>query len=126
LLDESALKRNGQPLIIAVDALDEVDPASYRDANILYLPPHLPDGVYFIQTQRRGVKVPLTTYVTAQKLDLLEYEVGLQRDDVCLFIQNRINNSEALRQCIRDRQETIGAFSDKIADRSENNFMYLR
>jgi hypothetical protein len=126
LLAEVAQKRNGQPVIITIDALDEVDPASYRDANILYLPPQLPEGVYFIMTRRRGVEVPLTTYVPAQKLDLLEYEVDLQRNDVHSYIQNRIDDSEALRQCISDRQETIGAFSDKIADRSENNFMYLR
>ncbi|MEG3918012.1 hypothetical protein QUA07_02550 [Microcoleus sp. T3_A4] len=125
LLDEVAQRRNGQPVVIAVDALDEVDSGSYRDANILYLPPHLPDGVYFIITRRRGVEVPLTTYAPNQIINLLDYQIDSQRD-VRLYIQNRVNDSENLRQqIIEERQETIIIFTDKIADKSENNFMYL-
>jgi hypothetical protein len=125
LLDEVAQRRNGQPVIIAVDALDEVDKASYRDANILYLPLHLPDGVYFIMTRRRGVEVPFTTYAPQQIMNLLDYQIDSQRD-VRLYIQNRVDDSGNLRQQIEERQETIIIFTDKIADKSENNFMYLR
>jgi serine/threonine-protein kinase len=125
LLDEVAQRRNGQPVVIAVDALDEVDSRSYRDANILYLPPHLPDGVYFIMTRRRGVEVPLTTYAPLQIISLLDYQIDSQRD-VRLYIQNRVDGSENLRQQIDERQETTIVFTDKIADKSENNFMYLR
>jgi len=124
-LDEVAQRRNGQPVVIAVDALDEVDSRSYRDANILYLPPHLPDGVYFIMTRRRGVEVPLTTYAPNQIISLLDYQIDSQRD-VRLYIQNRVDDSGNLRQQIDERQETIIIFTDKIADKSENNFMYLR
>lgn len=43
----------GEPLVIAVDALDEVDNAGEPDgANLLFLPPVLPDGVYFVMTSR--------------------------------------------------------------------------
>ena len=126
LLDEVAQRRNGQAVVIAVDALDEVDPASYRrDANILYLPPHLPDGVYFIMTRRRGVEVPLTTYAPEQIINLLDYQIDSERD-VRLYIQKRIDDSEKLRQQINKRQETIIVFTNKIVDKSENNFMYLR
>jgi len=125
LLDEVAQRRNGQPVVIAVDALDEVDSGSYRDANILYLPPHLPDGVYFIMTRRRGVEVPLTTYAPNQIINLLDYQIDSQRD-VRLYIQNRVNDSGNLRQQIDERQETIITFTDKIDDKSESNFMYLR
>ncbi len=125
LLDEVAPKRNGQPVVIAVDALDEVDSGSYRDANILYLPPHLPDGVYFIMTRRRGVEVPFTTYAPNQIISLLDYEIDSQRD-VRLYIQKRVDGSEKLRQQIDERQETTIVFTDKIADKSENNFIYLR
>jgi hypothetical protein len=125
LLDEVAQRRNGQPVVIAVDALDEVDSSSYRDANILYLPPYLPDGVYFIMTRRRGVEVPLTTYAPNQIIRLLDYQIDSQVD-VRLYIQNRIDDSGNLRQQIDERQETIIIFTDKIADKSENNFMYLR
>ncbi|MEH2097425.1 ATP-binding protein [Nostoc sp.] len=125
LLDEVAQKRNGKPVVIAVDALDEVDSASYRDANILYLPPYLPDGVYFIMTRRRGVEVPLTIYTPQEVLSLLDYEVDSQRD-VRVYIQNRVNSSEKLLQRINDRQETIFVFTETIVNKSENNFMYLR
>jgi Effector-associated domain 10 len=125
LLDKVAQRRNGQPIVIAVDALDEVDSGSYRDANILYLPPHLPDRVYFIMTRRRGVEVPLTTYAPVQTISLLDYQIDSERD-VRVFIQNRVDGSENLRQQIDERQETIIIFKEKIADKSENNFMYLR
>lgn len=125
LLDEAAQRRNGKPVVIAIDALDEVDSGSYRDANILYLPLYLPDGVYFIMTRRRGVEVPFTTYAPVQIFDLLEYQVDSQRD-VRVYIQNRVDGSEKLRQRIDERQETTLIFTDKIVDKSENNFMYLR
>lgn len=125
LLDEVAQRRNGKPVVIAVDALDEVDSASYRDANILYLPPHLPDGIYLIVTKRRGVEVPLTTYAPQEFLNLLDYQVDSQRD-VRTYIQNRVVRSDKIQQKINERQETILVFIEKIADKSENNFMYLR
>jgi len=166
LLFEVTKRSKGQPVIIAVDALDEVDSSgSYRDANILYLPPHLPDGVYFIMTRRRGVEVPLITYAPNQIISLLDYQIDSQRD-VRLYIQNRVNDSEDLwqqiderlhihnrvddsenlsqqidehpytqnrvddsenlSQQIDEREKKINIFADKIAHKSENNFMYLR
>jgi serine/threonine-protein kinase len=125
LLDEVAQRRNGKPVVIAIDALDEVDSLSYRDANILYLPPHLPEGVYFVMTRRRDVDVPFTTYAPMQIISLLDYQIDSQRD-VRLYIQNRVDDSENLRQQIDERRETIVVFIDNIANKSENNFMYLR
>ena len=125
LLDEVAHKRNGKPVIIAVDALDEVDTASYRDAaNILYLPAYLPEGVYFILTRRRDVEVPLTSFAPMKILSLLDYESDSERD-VRTYIGNRVSRSEELRQRIDERKESITEFTEKIASKSENNFMYL-
>jgi serine/threonine-protein kinase len=126
LLEEVAHKAEGQPVVIAVDALDEVDSASYRGANILYLPPQLPDGIYFILTRRR-VEVPLTVYVPTQSLSLLDeqYQADSERD-VRTYIQNRIGDSDTLRQRIDDRQESVPEFINKLAKKSEMNFMYLR
>lgn len=124
LLDQVAQRKNGKAVVIAVDALDEVDPASYRDANILYLPVYVPDGVYFILTHRRDANIPLTTFVPKRTLNLLEYSTQSQHD-VRLYIENRINGSKQLCQRINERQETVPEFTDKIADKSENNFMYL-
>ncbi|OKH44166.1 hypothetical protein NIES2101_29005 [Calothrix sp. HK-06] len=126
LLDEVAQKRNDKPVVIAVDALDEVDSVSYRDAaNILYLPPHLPDGVYFLLTRRRGVEIPLSVFVPIQLLSLLDYNTETQKD-FRMYIQMRINRSEKLRQRINEREETIAQFTERIVNKSENNFMYLR
>ncbi|GJD19103.1 hypothetical protein RIVM261_040590 [Rivularia sp. IAM M-261] len=126
LLDEVAQKRNGESVIIAVDALDEVDATNYRDAaNILYLPAYLPDGVYFILTRRRGVEVPLTIFASVQTLNLLDLQADSERD-VRTYIGNRVNSSDNLRQQIDRRRETITEFTNKIAEKSETNFMYLR
>ena len=126
LLDEAAQNRNNHPIVIAVDALDEVDLASHRDAaNILYLPPHLPNGVYFILTRRRGVEVSPTVYTPSQLLNLLDYQIDSERD-VRTYIQNRVNSSEQLRLHIAERDETVADFTDKISEKSEANFMYLR
>ena len=60
-----------------------------------------------------------------QIINLLDYQIDSQRD-VRLYIQNRVNDSGNLRQQIDERQETIITFTDKIAKKSENDFMYLR
>ena len=126
LLYEVAQKSDGEAIIIAVDALDEVDENSYRDvANILYLPAHLPDGVYFILTRRQNVEVPLTSYAPRKTLSLLDFQSDSERDERT-YIGNRINSSENLRLQIYERSETITEFTDKITEKSENNFMYLR
>jgi hypothetical protein len=126
LLDEAAKKRNGEAIIIAVDALDEVDENSYRDAaNILYLPAHLPDGVYFILTRRRDVEVPLTSFAPMKILNLLDYQSESEQDEKT-YIGNRVDSSENLRLQINIRGETITEFTEKITEKSENNFMYLR
>ncbi len=58
-------------------------------------------------------------------LSLLDYESDSERD-VRTYIGNRVNRSEKLRQRIDERKESITEFTDKIASKSENNFMYLR
>ncbi len=62
LLDEAAgLLTEGQRLVIAIDALDEVDMGWHpAGANILFLPPKLPERVFIVMT-RRDVEVPFTT-----------------------------------------------------------------
>ena len=125
LLDEIAAQRNGEAIVIAVDALDEVDSGSYRDGNILYLPPHIPDGVYFVLTNRRDVTVPLTIYAPQRMINLSDYGTDSQRD-VRSYIDRRISESESLRQRIDDWDESITVFAERITESSQNNFMYLR
>ena len=127
LLEESVDKTDRHRLVIAVDALDEVDPLSFREANILYLPPQLPDGVYFILTRRQGVEVPLTAYAPAESLSLQEERYDADSNsDVRTYIQNRIDVSETLRRQIVQRRKSVSAFIDKLTNKSEKNFMYLQ
>ena len=125
LLAEAAQKRNGERVVIAIDALDEVDSASHpTNGNILYLPRYLHEGIYFVMTRRRGVEIPFITDAPQQLFKLMDYQ-NQSRDDARTYIQNRVNGSEQLRQRIREREETETEFIDKITDKSENNFMYL-
>jgi hypothetical protein len=126
ILNEVAIKRNGKPVVIAVDALDEVDRSSKinKNANILYLPPHLPKGIYFITTIRRGVDVLLMTTAPQKIFNLSDYQAQ-SREDVCTYILNRVSRSEQLRQWIKNQEVKEEKFIDKIATRSENNFIYL-
>ncbi len=125
LLAETALNRNGKQVVIAIDALDEVDRSSHNsNDNILYLPRYLSEGIYFVMTRRRGVEIPFITDAPQQLFKLMDYE-NQSREDVCTYIQNRINGSESLRQRIVERGETEAEFIEKIAEKSENNFMYL-
>ena len=126
LLAEAARQRNSERVVIAIDALDEVDLATQQSSgNILYLPPYLHEGIYFVMTRRRGVEIPFITHAPQHLFKLMEYS-NQSREDVRTYIQNRVNASEQLRQRICDRGETETEFIDKIAEKSENNFMYLR
>ena len=51
-----------RPLIITVDALDEAEWRSLPPrVNVHYLPPSLPEGVYFVVTTRPDERIPLDT-----------------------------------------------------------------
>ena len=54
LLREAAqMQPESEPLVVAIDALDEVDTTGLPPgANVLYLPPVLPAGVYFVVTTK--------------------------------------------------------------------------
>lgn len=123
LLEEAAKKTNREKVVIAIDALDEVDSSS-SDANILYLPRYLSEGVYFVMTRRRGVENLFFAEVPQELLNLMDYP-DQSREDVRAYIEKRVNGSELLRQKITERGETDNDFIDKITEKSENNFMYL-
>ena len=125
LLAEVAQNRNGERVVIAIDALDEVDSANQpTTGNILHLPRYLHEGIYFLMTRRRGVEIPFITDAPQELFKMMDYK-NQSREDVRTYINNRANGSELLRQRIAERGETETDFIDKITDKSENNFMYL-
>jgi hypothetical protein len=123
--DASQKLARGERLVIAVDALDEVDLASHtHGGNVLYLPRTLPGSVYFILT-RRDVKLPFDVETPQVGLNLMNYPAENRRD-VETYLR-RCSERPRVRQWIQN-QPGLGAtgFVDTLAEKSQNNFMYLR
>ncbi|MEP0777935.1 protein kinase [Microcoleus sp. ZQ-A2] len=111
-------------LVIAVDALDEVDLSSHTlGANVLYLPASLPQSVYFILTKRM---TPVPMVVNHHRVfELMQYATeSLQ--DAKTYIRCRVNHSEALQTWIGSQGLTVEEFVTTLAEKSDRNFMYLR
>lgn len=127
------LTQNNDPLIIVIDALDEVKQEG-RD-NLLSLPQNLPKGVYFLLTRRpynlETKRLSLSPDTPRDELDLRNDQyTQLSNDDVRkyipLFIEKDKEYGENLRQWIQDHNINQVHFVDIVAAKSENNFMYLR
>lgn len=120
----SAQLQPGQKLVIAVDALDEVDLKSQNTgSNVLYLPEALPNNVYFLLT-RRPKLLPLLVN-DEDSLDLTQYQQeSLQ--DIKRYIQQQIQQSSSLLSQISKWGLTVDDFITMLSQKSENNFMYLR
>jgi hypothetical protein len=58
LQEASEKRKKDEPLVLVIDALDEAERAG--SANLLFLPPTLPDGVYVVATTRPGDEYRLT------------------------------------------------------------------
>jgi hypothetical protein len=125
LLNEISPKLGeGEKLVLVIDALDEVDLASQdASANILYLPASLPKGVYFLLTRRR-VTLPFVVQTPQRLFNLMEYKEQSRRD-VQDYIRGATKRPK-LRAWIDKRGLTVEEFVNQLADKSENNFMYLR
>jgi hypothetical protein len=126
LLQEASSKlKVGERLVIAVDALDEVELTGHpQGANILFLPPTLPDKVYFILT-RRDVRVQLISQAPQDVLDLMIHPAE-NRDDVESYIRLNVERPKLREWIARQQGMTAGEFVGQLAELSENNFMYLR
>ncbi|MBW4676995.1 MAG: ATP-binding protein [Desmonostoc geniculatum HA4340-LM1] len=123
----------GERLVIVVDALDEVQETS-KGVNLLDLPNHLPEGIYFMLTRRpyaSNQKYLLTEGVGYQELNLTDeqYESSNQ-SDVKEYIRYCIKDhpelKEGLQQWIKSNKLQEEEFTGELVVKSENNFMYLR
>ncbi|NMF63400.1 NACHT domain protein [Brasilonema octagenarum] len=120
---------SNERLVIVVDALDEVE--QEPGENLLYLPTALPEQVYFLLTRRHYTKetkrLSVSPGVPMQELDLRANEYkDLSHDDVKEYIQLFLNEDYDLKKWIRDRNINDPTFIEQVAQKSENNFMYLR
>jgi hypothetical protein len=123
----------GERLVIAVDALDEVE--QEPGENLLHLPTTLPDRVYFLLTRRPhnlGQKrLSVSPGVPVKELDLRDRKyVNFNQDDIKQYIRYLLytdsHYKDELRNWIQTRSIPDTSFVEQLADKSENNFMYLR
>ena len=120
----SAKLKTGERLVIAIDALDEVERTDHTGANLLYLPARLDKVVYFVMTQRPGT-LPLTVNTPPHRFDLMQYQAeSLQ--DIQTYIRGEVNKSSQLQAWIDEKGLTVEEFVTQLANKSENNFMYLK
>lgn len=122
-----------ESLVIVVDALDEVE--QELEKNILYLPTTLPDHVYFLLTRRPYLpnmrRLSVSPEVPVKELDLTdEIYLNSSRDDVKEFIHlfptNNPKYADGIRLWCEKRNINFEHFVEQLADKSENNFMYLK
>ncbi|MFM9265869.1 ATP-binding protein [Tychonema sp. BBK16] len=122
LLGEVSAKLGGKKLIIVVDALDEVDLSLQgRGSNVLYLPDALPDNVYFI-VSKQPKTLPLPNH---DVFDLMQYSAE-SLADVKVYIDKRTGNSASIQSWINRQNLQREQFVAAVAEKSQNNFMYLR
>jgi len=127
----SKLLPPGERLVIAVDALDEVEKKSEEeDKNLCYLPRYLPDNVYFLLTRRPFIPEEERLLVEAPKhnFNLWKYPKESEKD-VKEYIRLFLFDPEfenGLRQWIEARNLSKEEFTEQLAQKSKNNFMYLR
>lgn len=122
---------DGERLVIAVDALDEVE--QEPGGNLLHLPKNLPNNVYFLLTRRPYSldKKRLLVEVPQKELDLRGKKyVNNNQDDIKKYIEFVINTESeyknGLKNWIQSRSISDTVFVEQVANKSENNFMYLR
>lgn len=123
LLEEASSKLNEQEkLIIAVDAIDEVNANGNENVNPLYLPPTLPEKVYVVLTARRKEKLflPFSNIIEWE----LESTSKENQHDIRSFVTDRMG-SKKIELWIKQEGLTQEQFLDIMTEKSEGNFMYL-
>ena len=125
LLREAVEKGVNKPIVILVDALDEVeDVRLHHDVNRLCLPPDLPEGVFFVVTKREEFDDRLS--VGRRKDIYLKDDDPRNLENVRQHVENFIAEYRTdMIPRIKEWGITEDEFLDTITERSEGNFMYL-
>jgi hypothetical protein len=124
-LDEAVKKLRSQEtkIIIAVDALDEVDRKDISSAaNVLFLPPSLPSGVFFVVTTRPLDDIRLQ--VMQQKVLDLESDSAGNLKDITAYIHAYVERNP-MQTKFEDWGTDRDHFVARLCEKSQGNFMYL-
>ena len=116
-------KARGEPLLLIIDALDEVTWHSLNQ-NILYLPEHIPERVFIIVSMRPEKRIPLAINGAQQRVDLLPKSDGNQHD-IQTYIREQVHKSREIETLLVQENIRIERFVDILCDKSDGNFMYL-
>ena len=121
LLEEVVSRHPKEKIVLVVDALDEAS-ADRERVNPLYLPLHLPPGVYVVATSRRG-----TPFRVDCELDVLEIEQDAQGNlaDVRVFVEAHLKRP-GIRAYLAAQSLDDETFVVEMVGKSQGNFMYLR
>jgi hypothetical protein len=123
----------GDRLVIAIDALDEVE--QEPGENLLHLPTTLPDNVYFLLTRRPfnlgQRRLAVSPGVPVKELDLRDSDYAhFNQKDIKKYIEYVINTDseykDQLKDWIKTRSIADQTFVEQLANKSDKNFMYLR
>jgi hypothetical protein len=131
LLREAAGARDGQPVVVIVDALDEavdpIDPASphqQNPPNRLYLPHNLHDGVFFVITTREQAHYRLS--VDRIKDIYVRDNDPRNMEDVQRYVSKFVHeHAPKMVPAIAQWGVDETQFAAIICERSQGNFMYL-
>lgn len=125
LLSEVSLKTDNRPVVVLIDALDEAEDVGLpSDANRLYLPAALPDGVFLIVTSREEHDFRLN--VDRREDIYLRDDSPENLADVRQYVTNFIaGHQAAMAQRIQQWDVSEDEFVAIITEKSQGNFMYL-
>lgn len=126
LLEQIAEKTIGESVVIAIDALDEVDLTSQSSgANVLYLPQYLPNGIYILVSQRSDVPLPFDVKSPQDEFDLMSKNCEeAVSQDIQEYLYQFIKR-ERTQKWIQLHNLSNDEFTTQLTRKSEFNFMYL-
>lgn len=119
-----AAEKNAQPVVVLIDALDEVESIPKPNVNTLLLPASLPDKVYFVVTTRESDEVRL--HVDREEPIYISESDPRNIADVENYIRGTLEQHQSeMQQALQRWGVDEDSFVHIMSAKSEGNFMYL-
>jgi hypothetical protein len=126
LLTEAAADLSGRPIVVTVDALDEAEDTGLPpDVNRLYLPPFLPEGVFFIVSTRDQHDFRLSVDRAGDEIYLRDSDPENIADVGAYVLRFLQANREQMAARLKAWGLGEGEFRTIISEKSQGNFMYV-